>query len=49
MHDDEYLAVTVRKTYLGTKDYAKILDFMDTLYASGKLGIPLRGIMIIGY
>lgn len=49
MHNVEYLAVAVRKTYLGTKDYGKILEFMDTLYASGKLGIPLRGIMIIGY
>jgi len=49
MHNVEFLAVAVRKTYLGTKDYEKILDFMDTLYASGKLGIPLRGIMILGY
>jgi hypothetical protein len=49
MHNVEYLAIAVRRTYLRNKDYEKILDFMDTLYASGKLGIPLHGIMIIGY
>lgn len=49
MHGVEYLVIAVRRTYLGSKDYERVLDFMDTLYASGKLKIPLSGIMVIGY
>ena len=49
MHKVEYLAIAVRNTYLKNKDYEDILDFMDTLYASGRLAIPLQGILIIGY
>jgi hypothetical protein len=49
MNNVEFLAIAVRKTYLKNKDYDDILDFMDTLYASGRLAIPLQGILIIGY
>jgi hypothetical protein len=49
MYDVEYLAIAVRRTYIKNKDFEKILDFMDTLYASGRLHIPLKGIVIIGY
>jgi hypothetical protein len=49
MYNVENLAIAVRKTYLGGRDFEKILDFMDTLYASGRMVIPLRGVLILGY
>lgn len=49
MSDVEYLVIAVRNTYRGSNDFDKITAFMDTLYASTRLSIPLRGVLIIGY
>jgi hypothetical protein len=30
-------------------DFAKIENFLETLYVSGRLQLPLKGILLIGY
>ena len=49
MHDVFYLAIAVRNTYKGAKDFESVCKFFDTLYTSNRLQLPLRGIVIIGY
>lgn len=49
MQDVEYLVICVRNKYLKNKDYNKVVNFFDTLYASERLKLPLSGIMVIGY
>jgi hypothetical protein len=49
MHDVNYLAIAVRNTYRGGKDFERVVRFFDTLYASSRLQLPLEGILIIGY
>lgn len=49
MHDVYYLAIAVRKDYRQVKDFEKVCRFMDTLYTSRRLELPLKGILIIGY
>ena len=49
MHDVFYLAIAVRNLYRNSKDFEKMQSFFDTLYASNRLKLPLKGILIIGY
>ena len=53
MHDVNYLAVAIRNLYGGggrsSKDFEVVVTFFDTLYASQRLQLPLRGVTIIGY
>lgn len=49
MHDIEYLVIAVRNIYRASKDFEKVISFIDTLYASNRLKLPLTGILIIGY
>jgi hypothetical protein len=49
MQDAKYLVIAVRKIYLGNQDFEKISLFMDSLYASGRLKLPLDGVLVIGY
>ncbi|HWM93284.1 MAG TPA: hypothetical protein VN493_21150 [Thermoanaerobaculia bacterium] len=49
MHDVFYVAIAVRNVYSGVKDFEKVCRFMDTLFASRRIELPLRGILIIGY
>jgi hypothetical protein len=49
MHDVLHLAIAVRNTYRGSDDFAKIENFLETLYVSGRLQLPLKGILLIGY
>lgn len=49
MHDVRNLAIAVRNTYKGTKDFLEVVRFFDTLYASNRLQLPLEGVLIIGY
>ena len=45
----EYLILTVRNTYAGTDDFISIFAFIETLYINGRLKLPLKGIVLIGY
>lgn len=49
MHDVYYLAIAVRNIYKASQDFEVVCRFFDTLYASQRLQLPLRGILVIGY
>jgi len=49
MHNVDYLIIAVRNLYRTSKDFEKVISFLDTLYASNRLTLPLKGILIIGY
>ena len=49
MHDVYYLAIAVRNTYKSNPDFEVVLRFFDTMYASSRLQLPLKGILVIGY
>lgn len=49
MHDVEYLIIAVRRIYRKREDFETVIRYFDTLYASRRLILPLKGIMIIGY
>ena len=45
----EYLVLAVRNIYRGQKDFKTIFTFLETLYINGRLKLPLKGIVLIGY
>jgi len=53
MFDIEYLVIAVLNEYSGggatTKDYHEVKTFLETLYISNRLKLPLKGILLIGY
>lgn len=49
MSEVEYLVIAVRNIYRNNPDFEKVITFFDTLYVSGRLSLPLKGILIIGY
>jgi len=55
IQDARYLAIAVLNSYKpkssrnGNRDFDSVCMFFDTLYASGRLKLPLEGILIIGY
>ena len=49
MHGVSYLVVAVRNVYRSQKDFDMVISFLDTLYASNRLTLPLDGILVIGY
>ena len=49
MFEVEYLVIAVRNDYRGGNDFAKIYAFLETLYISNRLHLPLKGILLIGY
>jgi hypothetical protein len=49
MHGVDYCVVAVRNVYRGRDDFSYISTFIDTLYASERLHLPLKGILIVGY
>jgi hypothetical protein len=49
MYNVDYLVLAARKTYRSGNDFESIITLFDTLFASGRLKTPLKGILIIGY
>ena len=49
MSDVNYLVIAVRNEYRNSLDFKKVITFFNTLYASNRLQLPLKGILIIGY
>ncbi len=39
----------VRNNYRGNDDFGKVFSFLETLYISNRLTLPLQGIIVIGY
>ena len=49
MHDVFHLAIAVRNVYKGRQDFDVVCRFLSTLYASQRLQLPLKSILIVGY
>ena len=49
MFDVEYLVLTVRNEYRTHKDFDIIYQFLEALYISNRLHLPLKGVLLIGY
>ncbi len=53
MFDIEYLVIAVLNEYKGggviSRDYHEVKTFLETLYISNRLKLPLKGILLIGY
>lgn len=49
MHNVHYLVLGVRNDYRGHDDFQAVHTFLETLYISNRLILPLKGIMVIGY
>ncbi len=49
MHGVEYLVLAVRNDYRGSDNFRTVHAFLETLYISSRLVLPLRGIILIGY
>ena len=45
----EYLVLAVREVYRNNHDFEKVYTFLETLYISGRINLPLKGILLIGY
>lgn len=49
MFDVEYLVLAVRNCYRNHDDFERVYTFLETLYISNRLQLPLNGILLIGY
>jgi len=49
MHDVFYLGIAIHNVYRKSPDFEKVVRFFDTMYASNRLTLPLKGILVIGY
>jgi len=49
MYKVETLVLAVRNDYRGTDDFKKIYTFLETLYISNRIKLPLKEIVLIGY
>lgn len=49
MFQVEYLVLAVRNKYRTSNDFKKIYTFLETMYISGRIQLPLKGILLIGY
>ncbi|MDT8782297.1 MAG: hypothetical protein IAX22_06585 [Candidatus Bathyarchaeota archaeon] len=49
MHGVNFLVIAVRNIYLKKPDFETVITHFETLYASGRLVLPLKGVLIIGY
>jgi hypothetical protein len=49
MHSVEYLVLAVRNNYRKHDDFQAVHVFLETLYISNRLILPLKGIVLVGY
>lgn len=49
MFDVDYLVLAVRNVYRGHNDFERIYVFLETMYISNRIKLPLKGILLIGY
>lgn len=49
MFNAEYLVLAVRNNYRGHKDFEIVYVFLETLYISNRIKLPLQGILLVGY
>jgi hypothetical protein len=49
MQGVDYCGIAVRNQYAKSRDFERALTFFETLYASRRLQLPLKGVLLIGY
>ena len=49
MQNVDFLVIAIRQDYRGSDDFQKVVSFIETIYASNRLILPLNGVLIIGY
>lgn len=49
MFNVEYLVLAVKNLYRGSNDFEKVYTFLETLYISNRIKLPMKGILLIGY
>ena len=53
MQEINYLVIAIRNIYeysnTQSEDFEKVVEFIDVLYTSNRINLPLKGILIIGY
>lgn len=49
MFEVEYLVIAVRLQYRNHMDFEIIHTFLETMYISNRMQLPLKGILLIGY
>lgn len=49
MHDVHYCGIAVRNKYKNSHDFERVVSFFEALYASNRLQLPLKGILLVGY
>ena len=49
MYGVDFLIIAVRNDYRGHAVFDVIFNFFETLYINGRLQLPLKGIVLIGY
>jgi hypothetical protein len=49
MNNVDYCGIAIRNIYKGNPDFEQVVMFFETLYASNRLILPLKGIFIVGY
>ena len=49
MQEVDYCGIAVRNKYINSRDFDRALSFFETLYASQRLKLPLKGVLLIGY
>ena len=49
MHGVHYLAIAVRNRYRRGDNFETVKTFLETLYASRRLELPLKGVLLVGY
>lgn len=49
MHNVHYLGLAVRNNYRGLDNFQSVHTFLETLYISNRLVLPLKGVVLIGY
>lgn len=45
----EHLALAVRAMYDGSAAYGKIVDYLDPVLRSGRVGLPFKSILLVGF
>ena len=49
MYGVDYLVLAVRNTYRNHEDFNIVSVFLETLYISNRIHLPLKGILLVGY
>lgn len=49
MQEIDTLIIVVRNVYNNNRDFETVVTFLDTLFVSGRLTLPLKKILVIGY